>query len=48
MTHVELRDLTYHYHDDQTAAVQGLNLHIPAGQITALLGASAFGKTTTI
>jgi ABC-2 type transport system ATP-binding protein len=42
---VELDGVVKHY--GPLAAVDGLDLHIPAGQIVALLGPNGSGKTTT-
>lgn len=42
----ELRDVRLGYDGGQRAALQGLSLHIPAGQTTALVGPSGAGKTT--
>jgi ABC-2 type transport system ATP-binding protein len=43
---IQLINLTKHY--GQVAAVDGLNLEIPAGQIFGFLGPNGAGKTTTI
>lgn len=43
---IQLRGLTFHYED--AAVLDGLDLHIPAGQVTALIGPSGAGKTTTV
>lgn len=47
MTDVSLSHLTMSY-DGKTAVVSDFNLHIPSGQITALLGPSGCGKTTLL
>ena len=46
MTEIALRSLTKHYGD--LAAVDAVDLTLPAGRITALLGPSGCGKTTTL
>ncbi len=46
MTSITLRGLTKHYGD--LVALDGLDLHVPDGRITALLGPSGCGKTTTL
>ena len=43
---IELINLTKHY--GKVAAVEGLNLDVPAGQIFGFLGPNGAGKTTTI
>ncbi len=43
---IELRNLTKHY--GTTAAVENLNLSIPAGEIFGFIGPNGAGKTTTI
>lgn len=43
---IQLIDLTKHY--GKVAAVDGLNLEVPAGQIFGFLGPNGAGKTTTI
>ncbi len=39
-------DLTKYF--DDFAAVQGVNLNVPSGQVLALLGPNGAGKTTTV
>jgi len=46
MNIIETRNLTHRY--GRTAAVQDLNLAVPAGSVYALLGPNGAGKTTTI
>lgn len=42
-----IKDLTFSYGGSKTKPVlKGLNLHIPAGKITAIVGVSGSGKTT--
>lgn len=43
---IQLRGVTFHYAD--TVVLNGLDLDIPAGQVTALIGPSGAGKTTTV
>ncbi|HEX7230463.1 MAG TPA: ATP-binding cassette domain-containing protein, partial [Candidatus Binatia bacterium] len=43
---IQLIDLTKRY--GKLAAVDGLNLEVPAGQIFGFLGPNGAGKTTTI
>jgi ABC-2 type transport system ATP-binding protein len=42
----ELRDVTKQYQD--VTAVEGLNLQLQAGRVTAVLGPNGAGKTTTV
>lgn len=39
-------DVTFHYSDDNTEVLHGINLHIPEGHSVALVGPSGGGKTT--
>ncbi|HSK29268.1 MAG TPA: ATP-binding cassette domain-containing protein, partial [Candidatus Limnocylindria bacterium] len=43
---IQLINLTKHY--GKLAAVDGLNLEVPAGEIFGFLGPNGAGKTTTI
>jgi osmoprotectant transport system ATP-binding protein len=45
---IELVGVTKRYHGQKKAAVEDVNLHIPAGQILMLVGPSGCGKTTTL
>ena len=45
---IRLVDVTKRYPGQKTAAVDSINLTIPAGQITVLVGPSGCGKTTTL
>ena len=45
---IQLRDLTKRYPGQATAAVDHVNLEIPAGEIVILVGPSGCGKTTTM
>lgn len=42
---VDLKQLEFHY-ERETAVLQGLNLHLPAGRVLGLLGRTGSGKTT--
>ena len=49
MSDLQLHDLTLGYGKaGSPAAVQGLNLQVPSGQLVSLLGPSGCGKTTTM
>jgi len=43
---VELRDVSMRYADDRQPALDGVNLLLPAGKLTALVGRSGSGKST--
>lgn len=45
---VELRNVTFCYPGSERMALDHFNLNIPAGRITALVGANGSGKTTLI
>ena len=46
--HLVLSDVVLRYRDDQTPALNGLSLDIPAGQTLALVGPSGAGKSSLI
>ena len=43
---VTFEDVSFHYGDDDTEVLHGLNLHVEPGQSIALVGPSGAGKTT--
>ncbi len=43
---VTFEDVSFHYGDDDTEVLHGLNLHVTPGQSIALVGPSGAGKTT--
>ncbi|QMV72413.1 ABC transporter ATP-binding protein [Comamonas piscis] len=45
---ISLRDVHFSYGADQPAVLRGLNLHVPPGSMTALVGASGSGKSTLV
>ena len=45
---IELVDVVKRYPGQQTAAVDGLSLHVPAGEIVMFVGPSGCGKTTSL
>lgn len=45
---VTFNDVSFGYSADQPPILQGINLHIPAGSMTAVVGASGSGKTTLV
>ena len=44
---IEFRDVAFSY-DDDVALMQGVNLKLPAGSITAIIGPTGAGKTTLV
>ncbi|MBD8684710.1 ABC transporter ATP-binding protein [Pseudomonas sp. CFBP 13719] len=45
---VAFNDVSFGYSADQAPILQGVNLHIAAGSMTAVVGASGSGKTTLV
>ena len=45
---VSIRGLWKRYPPDDTAALKGVDIHIPAGQVTCLIGGNGAGKSTLI
>lgn len=45
---ITLRDVHFSYGADQPAVLRGINLHVPPGSMTALVGASGSGKSTLV
>lgn len=45
---IEIQDLTFHYDPLQEAVLKGMNLTIPEGKVTAVVGMSGSGKTTLV
>ncbi len=45
---IRCTDVTFHYNEGHEAALQHINLFIPAGQMTAIAGRSGAGKSTLI
>nr|WP_315249760.1 ABC transporter ATP-binding protein [uncultured Duganella sp.] len=43
---IELRDVYFRYAPEAPDVLQGVNLYIPSGSMTAVIGASGSGKTT--
>ncbi|MBS7600886.1 ABC transporter ATP-binding protein [Pseudomonas sp. RC2C2] len=43
---IELREVTLRYHDDGPDVLHEVDLHIPAGTMTAIIGPSGSGKTS--
>jgi len=44
--HVTLDDVTFRYRAEGPAVLQGLSLHIPAGEVVGIVGRSGSGKST--
>ncbi|MCA2000683.1 MAG: ABC transporter ATP-binding protein/permease [Chloroflexi bacterium] len=45
---VEFENVSFHYSDDPTLVLDGVNLKVEAGQTTALVGETGAGKTTIV
>lgn len=45
---VRFENVSFHYADDDTLVLQGIDLHVPAGETVALVGKTGAGKTTII
>lgn len=45
---VRFEDVQFHYSDDPTLVLDGIQLHVAAGQTVALVGETGAGKTTII
>lgn len=45
---LKVQDLTFHYDPLQDAVLKGMNLTIPEGKVTAVVGMSGSGKTTLV
>ncbi len=43
---IELRDVSFHYANEERHVLRAINLRIPAGQVVALVGESGGGKST--
>ena len=43
---LSIHDLCFHYHDDPTLVLDGVNLELPAGRTLGLLGRTGSGKTS--
>lgn len=43
---IEFKNVAFHYSDDDTEVLRGINIHIPKGHSVALVGPSGGGKTT--
>ena len=45
---LELKDVSFHYEGEYGYVLQNINLLIPGGKVTAIVGASGSGKTTLL
>ena len=45
---VRFENVSFHYSDDPTLVLDGINLDVPAGQTVALVGETGAGKTTIV
>ncbi len=45
---VRFEDVQFHYSDDPTLVLDGIDLHVDAGQTVALVGETGAGKTTIV
>ena len=45
---VRFENVSFHYSDDPTLVLDGINLHVDAGQTVALVGETGAGKTTLV
>jgi ATP-binding cassette, subfamily B, bacterial PglK len=45
---IELRNVSFRYSDDRPRVIDGANCTIPAGSLTAIVGANGSGKTTLV
>ncbi len=45
---VHFENVSFHYSDDPTLVLDGINLHVEAGQTVALVGETGAGKTTIV
>ncbi|HIU58451.1 MAG TPA: ABC transporter ATP-binding protein [Candidatus Ornithomonoglobus merdipullorum] len=43
---IDFNNVTFHYSDDDTEVLSGIDLHVPSGTSVALVGPSGGGKTT--
>ncbi|MBF5006170.1 ABC transporter ATP-binding protein [Diaphorobacter caeni] len=45
---VDLQDLRFRYAPDEAEVLHGVNIHVPVGSMTALIGSSGSGKSTVM
>jgi iron complex transport system ATP-binding protein len=45
---IQLRDVDFRYHDQDPNVIRKMNLEIPTGKVTAILGPNGTGKTTLL